>query len=325
MSQTSNPSRTRSKVTLLDPPEAIPCDKRVVRAWIPVAQEIWEATNYRTAHEGACPREPGEGYEKCDSICGQSGHAEENLIRHLREAIEADTIGPDDISGTMFIDHFYACDDCRAAAAALGINIVPLGQQQPGEERTTITGQTISGEKLEVKILDPFEPVAEGDLESDEKGTGARRNGNKVKLEYIPAELLIRAPNCIPDDSASTTWMEALSFFEQRIWSASQLLGHFYAVQAARGDRGAEAWRDVCEVFHFGAAKYKAWNWAKGISWNSVLACAKRHAMAMGIGEDDDPESSLPHEGHLGCNIVMLAWFQYHYTDGDDRIPEACL
>ena len=36
-------------------------------------------------------------------------------------------------------------------------------------------------------------------------------------------------------------------------------------------------------------------------------------------GEDNDPESGLPHLGHAMCNLVMLSTFAKTYAEGDDR------
>jgi hypothetical protein len=72
-------------------------------------------------------------------------------------------------------------------------------------------------------------------------------------------------------------------------------------------------------VFGYGAQKYAAWNWAKGMPWTKVIACMKRHLAAIERGEDIDPESGLPHIGHLMCNALMLEHYMKHYKEGDDR------
>ena len=36
-------------------------------------------------------------------------------------------------------------------------------------------------------------------------------------------------------------------------------------------------------------------------------------------GEDNDPESGLPHLGHIQCNALFLSWMMEHRPDLDDR------
>lgn len=71
-------------------------------------------------------------------------------------------------------------------------------------------------------------------------------------------------------------------------------------------------------VFGYGAKKYAAWNWAKGMPWSTVTGCMLRHLSAIQRGEDIDPESGLPHIGHLMCNALMLATFRETYPEGND-------
>lgn len=109
-----------------------------------------------------------------------------------------------------------------------------------------------------------------GDVNSNEKGSGARYNGGKVDYSYIPLSTL--------DEEA-------------KVWMA-------------------------------GAAKYKRFNWAKGMSWSAVLASLMRHLAAWQSGEDLDPETGLSHLGHAACNLRMLTLYAKTYPEGDDRPKE---
>ena len=84
---------------------------------------------------------------------------------------------------------------------------------------------------------------------------------------------------------------------------------------------GSEAMVEAVRVLEFGAKKYKAWNWAKGMAWSVPTGCIIRHTTALQTGEINDPESGLPHMGHIICNIMMLAYYVDHYPEGDDRPP----
>lgn len=75
----------------------------------------------------------------------------------------------------------------------------------------------------------------------------------------------------------------------------------------------------VGDVLSFGAKKYAAHNWRGGITYSRLLAASLRHLFAIMMGEDNDPESGLPHTGHLGCCVMFLHWMMTHRKDLDDR------
>lgn len=77
--------------------------------------------------------------------------------------------------------------------------------------------------------------------------------------------------------------------------------------------------KPAADVFGYGAKKYAAWNWAKGMAWSVPYECALRHLEAWYRGEELDPESGLPHLGHVMCNLIMLTHYADHYKEGDDR------
>lgn len=63
--------------------------------------------------QSKCPRESGEGYEKCSSICRQIGHAEEVAIRlagSYAKGAEAYLEG-----------HTYACKNCQEIMFGAGV------------------------------------------------------------------------------------------------------------------------------------------------------------------------------------------------------------
>lgn len=82
------------------------------------------------------------------------------------------------------------------------------------------------------------------------------------------------------------------------------------------------ALEDCAAVFDYGRKKYAEWNWAKGMDWSVPYACALRHLSAWHRGEDLDPESGLPHLGHVMCNLVMLSTYAKTYPEGDNRPKE---
>lgn len=109
-----------------------------------------------------------------------------------------------------------------------------------------------------------------GDVNSADRGSGARYNTGKVALDLVPLSSL----------------------------------------------------EDCARVFDYGRNKYAAWNWAKGMDWSIPYACALRHLSAWFRGEDNDPESGLPHLGHVMCNLVMLSTYARTFPEGDNRPKE---
>lgn len=160
-----------------------------------------------------------------------------------------------------------------------------------------------------------------GDITSDTKGSGARFNSGKPPLELIPLTCIaqqMRALHYTADTFAVLPAAEALHHLGR--WQARQT-GLVEVLNAL----GAAGWEECARVFDYGRRKYKEWNWAKGMPWSVPLACAARHLLAMMRGEENDPESGLPHRGHVFCNIVMLMTFATTFVEGDDRAPVGLL
>ena len=93
------------------------CAKRQVRCTIFTRTGFpFIGTNACANPQEVCPREPGEGYEKCRSVCRQYGHAESEAVRRLWEA------GYDAVGGSAFIEgHDHACDSCKGDLGAAGV------------------------------------------------------------------------------------------------------------------------------------------------------------------------------------------------------------
>lgn len=75
----------------------------------------------------------------------------------------------------------------------------------------------------------------------------------------------------------------------------------------------------IAQVLAFGANKYAAHNWRKGIQYSRLLDAALRHLYAFADGEDLDPESGLSHVAHAGCCIVFLLGMIQDHPELDDR------
>lgn len=80
--------------------------------------------------------------------------------------------------------------------------------------------------------------------------------------------------------------------------------------------------RGVIRVLMYGARKYAKGNWAKGMQWSIPYDCAMRHMDAWQRGEENDPESGLPHLDHALTNLIFLSAYRDLYPEGDDRLKE---
>ncbi len=67
-------------------------------------------------------------------------------------------------------------------------------------------------------------------------------------------------------------------------------------------------------VLEFGAKKYSRDQWKKGLDKKEILESSMRHLTAIMDGEENDPESGLPHSGHIYANTMF-----YEYFDRIDR------
>jgi len=76
---------------------------------------------------------------------------------------------------------------------------------------------------------------------------------------------------------------------------------------------------DVAQVFTFGAQKYAPHNWRDGIYTSRLYASLMRHLLAFWSGEENDPESGLPHLAHAGCCLMMLAATVRDLPEWDNR------
>jgi len=79
--------------------------------------EVFIGENNCLNPQPACPREHGEGYEKCKTICQQTAHAEVNAIA----LAGAKARGAD-----AYVLHKRVCCDCQNALDSAGVKSVTL-------------------------------------------------------------------------------------------------------------------------------------------------------------------------------------------------------
>ena len=97
--------------------------------------------------------------------------------------------------------------------------------------------------------------------------------------------------------------------------------------QGIKYDSGKPQWHLVplqyfegmVRVMEKGAAKYSAHNWRSGMPHSQVYNALIRHLTAHQAGENNDPETNLPHIDHALCCLMFLKMNIVDYPEKDDR------
>ena len=75
----------------------------------------------------------------------------------------------------------------------------------------------------------------------------------------------------------------------------------------------------LAQLFTKGTQKYADRNWEAGMPWERVYNAAGRHLLKFWLGEDDDPETGLPHMSSVAwCAFVLMEYARTH-PELDDR------
>lgn len=76
----------------------------------------------------------------------------------------------------------------------------------------------------------------------------------------------------------------------------------------------------INKVLIFGAKKYAARNWERGMEWSRPWEACMRHLWAWHDREPSDPETGYSHLWHAGCCILFLIAFELRGIGVDDRL-----
>ena len=81
---------------------------------------------------------------------------------------------------------------------------------------------------------------------------------------------------------------------------------------------GEALWK-VAELYGKGAEKYDDRNWERGYDWSLSFDALQRHAWQFWNGEDNDPESGMPHMASVVFHALALLTFAERHAEFDDR------
>lgn len=96
-----------------------PCAKvQVLCTIITADNQRFVGENSCNNPQSVCPRSPGEGYEKCWTVCRQLGHAEKMAIE------AADDAGASLKDATAYVEYSYVCENCKAMLSGAGVEVV---------------------------------------------------------------------------------------------------------------------------------------------------------------------------------------------------------
>ena len=80
-----------------------------------------------------------------------------------------------------------------------------------------------------------------------------------------------------------------------------------------------DAVNEIAKVLTFGAEKYAARNWEKGMDWSRAFGALQRHLTRWFHGQDKDKETRITHLANAGCCLFFLLAWELRKVGTDDR------
>lgn len=149
-----------------------------------------------------------------------------------------------------------------------------------------------------------------------EKSAGKKYDAGKPRLELLPPSYWCRVAEL------------NFEFFENQRPSKSpslQIANWYFYKQEFPKNFGY----DAVPILEFGAVKYKAHNWFKGMRWGRLVGAFHRHCNKLKNGlwvprdlNELDEESGLPHGQHAECCRVFLQEYYSAWYHQDKEIGE---
>lgn len=96
----------------------------------------------------------------------------------------------------------------------------------------------------------------------------------------------------------------------QQMYS-DEIIGRFNQGKIQWSQMDSVAMEPMIKVLMYGAQKYDRGNWTKACPKRlDLMDSLMRHSMKIIAGESTDPESGLPHIGHLMCNAMFYSYWE---------------
>ena len=91
----------------------------------------------------------------------------------------------------------------------------------------------------------------------------------------------------------------------------NKIIGRFNEGKLQWSMMDSDSMAPMIQVLMYGAKKYDRDNWKKACPKRlDLMDSLMRHAMKIIAGESVDPESGLPHIGHLMCNAMFYSYWE---------------
>jgi hypothetical protein len=98
------------------------------------------------------------------------------------------------------------------------------------------------------------------------------------------------------------------------------LVGTKFDQGKLRWDLLPPEFEEVVKVIGYGATKYEARNWEKGVAYSRFISAGFRHVFSWIKGERNDPETGLHHLAHATCCLLFLLTYELReMVQFDDR------
>lgn len=146
---------------------------------------------------------------------------------------------------------------------------------------------------------------------------GFLSDNNLHKAEYFNSDMYYCIDNTlkdVDDVSGDKIPLGCLMLWDKDLIQKTyrnEIIGRFNQGKPQWTLMNADAMLPMINVLSYGASKYDRNNWAKACPKRlDLMDSLMRHSMKIIAGESVDPESGLPHIGHLMCNAMFYSYWE---------------
>lgn len=132
----------------------------------------------------------------------------------------------------------------------------------------------------------------------------------------------LRKNNLLNTSQKDVPFVDPVNTFTLTIVTTQGSFEESYALNTTMDlDFWETIWWDLCKQFSISKPLNGVGtrNWEKGMDWSRVYSSLMRHLLAWWNGEDNDPETGLPHVAHIATNAAFLVAYNARNVGKDDR------